>query len=86
MQLGWKILLPVALAYVMVVAFTILALDQLGVTYGMTFGLVMTVVSAICTGFFLWVLDRGRTLEGAAADARERFRSEAEAVSVTSGD
>jgi NADH-quinone oxidoreductase subunit H len=86
MQLGWKILLPVALAYVMVVAATILALDQLGITYGFNFGLVMTVVSAICTGFFLWVLDRGRTLSGAAADAHKRFRSEAEAVSVTSGD
>ena len=86
MQLGWKVMLPVALAYVMVVAATILALDTLEVAYGFTFGLVMTVVSAICTGLFLLVLDRGRTLGGAAAEAHKRFHSERKALSVTSGD
>jgi NADH-quinone oxidoreductase subunit H len=86
MQLGWKVMLPVALAYVMVVAATILALDQLQISYGFTFGVVMTVVSAICAGFFLWALDRGRTLTGAAAEAHERFVSEKKAVSAISGD
>jgi NADH-quinone oxidoreductase subunit H len=86
MQLGWKVMLPVALAYVMVVAATILALDTLEVGYGFTFGLVLTVVSAICTAAFLLVLDRGRTLSGAAYGAHERFRSEAKALRVPSGD
>ncbi len=86
MQLGWKVMLPVALAYVMVVAATILTLDQLGVPYGLGFGAVLTAVSAICTGFFLLVLDRGRTLFGAASGAHKRFRSETKAVSVTHGD
>jgi len=76
MQLGWKVMLPTALAYVMVVAATILTLDQLGVPYGFTFGLVLTLVSALCTGIFLLVLDRGRTLEGATAGARARFLEE----------
>ncbi len=74
MQLGWKVMLPTALAYVMVVAATILALDQMGVAYGFTFGLVLTVVSAICTGIFMLILDRGRILDGAAADARKRYQ------------
>lgn len=75
MQLGWKVMLPTALAYVMVVAATILTLDQLDVAYGFTFGLALTVVSAICTGIFLFVLDRGRILTGSSAEARERFRA-----------
>ena len=78
MQLGWKVMLPVALAYVMVVAATILTLDSLEVAYGFTFGLVLTVVSAICTGLFLFVLDRGRNLSGAAVGAGERIRALAE--------
>ncbi len=86
MQLGWKIMLPVALAYVMVVAGTILALDQLGVGYGFTFGLVLTVVSAICTGLFLLVLDRGRNLSGAHSKAQKRFASERKALTADSGD
>jgi NADH-quinone oxidoreductase subunit H len=86
MQLGWKVMLPVALTYVMVVAATILALDQLEVGYGFTFGLVLTVVSAICTGLFLLVLDRGRTLSGAAYDAHRRFVSERTALSAPQGD
>ena len=86
MQLGWKVMLPVALAYVMVVAATILALDQLDVAYGFTFGLVMTVVSALCTGLFLLVLDRGRMISGAASGAQHRFVSERKALGAASGD
>lgn len=87
MQLGWKILLPTALAYVMVVAATILVLDQLGVAYGFTFGLVLTVVSALCTGVFLFALDRGRTLSGAAYQSQARLRAQHRAtVTAPSGD
>ena len=91
MQLGWKVMLPTALAYLMVVAATILALDQLGVAYGFVFGLVLTVVSAVCTGIFLFVVDRGRILTGASYGARERFRAQArasgrEAVTAPTGD
>lgn len=80
MQLGWKVLLPSALAYVMVVGATILTLDQMGIPYGFRFGLVLTVVSAVCTGIFLFSLDRGRILTGASHDARERLRAQREAA------
>jgi NADH-quinone oxidoreductase subunit H len=80
MQLGWKVLLPSALAYVMVVGATILTLDQMGIPYGFVFGLVLTVVSALCTGIFLFSLDRGRILTGASHDARERLRAQREAA------
>ena len=66
MQLGWKIMLPTALAYLMVVSATILVLDQVGVS-GFSFGLTLTGVSAICTVVFVFFLDRGRIIGGAAA-------------------
>jgi NADH-quinone oxidoreductase subunit H len=80
MQLGWKIMLPSSLAYVMVVAATILVLNQVGITEGFLYGLVLTGVSGICTFLFLFSLDRGRTLTGASYDARERIRTQREAA------
>ena len=69
MQLGWKIMLPTALAYLMIVSATILVLDQVGVS-GFAYGLALTGVSAICTVVFVFFLDRGRIIEGAAAPKR----------------
>ena len=66
MSLGWKVMLPTALAYVMVVAGTILVLDHLGVAYGFTFGAVLTAISGLCTFGFLFVLDRDRVIAGAS--------------------
>ena len=71
MSLGWKVMLPTALAYVMVVAGTILVLDQIGVPYGFVFGLVLTAVSAICTLAFLMFLDRDRIIAGASVPHRQ---------------
>ena len=59
-------MLPTALAYIMVVATTILVLDELGVS-GLAHGLALTAVSAICTVAFVFFLDRGRIIKGAAA-------------------
>ena len=71
MQLGWKIMLPTALAYIMVVSATILVLDQIGVS-GFSHGMALTGVSAICTVAFVFFLDRGRIIVGAAAAAKHR--------------
>ena len=38
MHLGWKVLLPGALGYIMLVAGTMLVLDQLEVPFGMLYG------------------------------------------------
>ncbi len=66
MQLGWKVLLPTALAYVMLIAATMLILDQVGVAYGFTYGLALTAVSTVCTVAFVFHLDRGRIIQGAS--------------------
>ncbi len=71
MALGWKVMLPVALAYVMVVAATVLVLDTLGVQYGFGFGVALTAVSAVCTLAFLFFLDNDRIIAGAAVPTRQ---------------
>ncbi len=63
MHLGWKVMLPVGLAYIMVLAATILVLDQLAVE-GFLFGAVLTAVSALATGIFVFVVDRDRLISG----------------------
>jgi NADH-quinone oxidoreductase subunit H len=64
MHLGWKVMLPTALGYVVIVAVTILSLDSFGVESKLVFGLVLTLVSLICTGLFMFVLDRDRIITG----------------------
>ena len=70
MHLGWKVMLPTALAYVMLVGATILVLDQLGVSGGPGFALTLTGVSLVATGMFALYLDRGRIITGAAPAGR----------------
>ncbi|HKJ03037.1 MAG TPA: NADH-quinone oxidoreductase subunit NuoH, partial [Longimicrobiales bacterium] len=67
MALGWKVMLPTALAYTMLMAGSILVLDTLGVRWGFLYGLALTAVSAVATGGFLYFIDRGHTISGAAA-------------------
>ncbi len=71
MQLGWKVMLPLALVYIMLMAVTILTLDQLGVE-GFLFGAVLTVVSGISTLAFVYLVDRDRVIMGAAAGTSVR--------------
>lgn len=67
MQLGWKVMLPTALAYIMVMAASMLTLDQVGVAYGFTYGLALTGVSLVCTVLFIFYLDNDRIIRGAGA-------------------
>ena len=76
MELGWKVILPMALGYAMVVAATMLALYEAGVEYGFTFGLVLTVVSGLCTLGFVFLLDKGGTIGGAASGKKVIFEQE----------
>jgi len=63
MHLGWKVMLPIALAYVMIIAATILVLDQVGIE-GFLFGAILTLVSLLCTGIFVFAVDRDRIIAG----------------------
>jgi NADH-quinone oxidoreductase subunit H len=72
MALGWKVMLPTSLAYVMLMGGTILTLDTLGVAYGFGYGLALTGVSGVATIGFVFSLDRGKTITGAAAHRSQR--------------
>ena len=65
MHLGWKVLLPAALGYIVLIAGTMLVLDQLGVPFGLFYGLALTAVSGLTTVVFLFFVDRDRVIGGA---------------------
>jgi NADH-quinone oxidoreductase subunit H len=65
MHLGWKVMIPTALAFILLVGVEILVLDSLGIEYGMLYGLIMTAVNLLALFVFLWVVDRDRVMSGA---------------------
>jgi NADH-quinone oxidoreductase subunit H len=70
MHLGWKVLLPSALAYVTLMAAAILVLDSLGIPYGFLYGLILTGVNLVATVLFLALVDNDRVIAGTAPAAR----------------
>ena len=77
MHLGWKVLLPAALAFIGLTGATILVVESLGIPYGPVYGLIMTAVNVVACVLFFWILDRDRVIAGAATyerrpDARGR--------------
>jgi NADH-quinone oxidoreductase subunit H len=86
MSLGWKLMLPAALSYIVIVATAILALDGAGVVRGTNFALAMGGINVLLVGVLLWIADRGRLISPAYSrldrDAMGRLRRRA--VSRTS--
>jgi NADH-quinone oxidoreductase subunit H len=78
MSLGWKVLLPLAIAYIIIVASLILALDMAGMPRGFTYGLILFAVNAVLLFILFFVLDRGRIVSpayrGASAVELARLR------------
>ncbi|HEX6037065.1 complex I subunit 1 family protein, partial [Longimicrobium sp.] len=84
MDLGWKIMLPVALVVVIVTAVTVLALDSAGAPFvevlpngGRGYftvwgGLVLTVVNGVMLFAVLWLMDKGHTLQGTGSLEEKR--------------
>jgi NADH-quinone oxidoreductase subunit H len=77
MDLGWKLMLPTVLAVVTLTAGTILVLDQMGVEYGLVYGLVLTVVNGIILALFLLAVDKGRILAGGYTAEEKRAHARA---------
>ena len=65
MSLGWKVLLPLVLVYIVLVASLMLALDAAGVQRGFVYGLILFAVNLVCMGLLFLVLDRGRIVSPA---------------------
>ncbi|HMG19607.1 MAG TPA: NADH-quinone oxidoreductase subunit NuoH [Gemmatimonadales bacterium] len=69
MALGWKVLLPLSLGYLAVIATAIWYLHaQLGWTYGTPFALALGAVNLVLVVAVVWWLDRGRILSGSTAE------------------
>jgi len=68
MALGWKVLLPLSLGYVAVIATAIWYLhEQLGWSYGTPFALALGGVNLVLVILVVWWLDRGRIVSGSMA-------------------
>ncbi len=67
MSLGWKILLPISLIYVVVIATAVLGLDMAGVTRGPMFGAVLFMINIVLMGALLFIVDRGRLISPASS-------------------
>lgn len=67
MSLGWKVLLPVALAYVCIIPAAMLTLDRLGVPRGPRYGLALFGLNLVLVVILFFILDRGRLVSPAAS-------------------
>jgi len=69
MALGWKVLLPLSLGYLAVIATVMWYLHaQLGWTYGTPFAFALGAVNLVLVVLVVWWLDRGRILSGSTAE------------------
>jgi NADH-quinone oxidoreductase subunit H len=79
MSLGWKVLLPTTLAYILVVAGAVLGLDAARVPRDWHFALSMLALNVVIMVLVFWVLDRGRIVSPAssriAAPELDRLRT-----------
>ena len=71
MALGWKVMLPLALGYISVVASAIWLLhDRLGWSYDARFSLALFGLNVLLAVPLFFVLDRGRIVAGSVAEER----------------
>jgi NADH-quinone oxidoreductase subunit H len=71
MALGWKVMLPLALSYVSIIATAVWFLhDRLGWAYDTRFALVLFGVNLLLAVPLLFVLDRGRIVSGSVTEER----------------
>ena len=83
MSLGWKILLPMSLIYVVVIATTVVLLDKAGVVRGPMFGAVLFGINVVLMGGIVFVLDRGRLVSPAYSRLDKKNVDKLRAVSRT---
>jgi NADH-quinone oxidoreductase subunit H len=65
MSLGWKVMLPLALAYITIIATVVLVLDRAGVARGPAYGAILFGMNVVLAVLLFVVLDRGRIVSPA---------------------
>ena len=82
MSLGWKILLPVALTYIVIMASVLLVLDRAGIPRtGWVFPLVLFALNLVLVVLLFFILDRGRIISPASRRMRESELARLQAMS-----
>jgi NADH-quinone oxidoreductase subunit H len=74
MHLGWKVMLPTALAYIALMGASILVLDTIGIEFGFVYGLILTAINLVATLLFFFVIDRDHVMRGATPTGAEAAR------------
>ncbi len=75
MDLGWKVMLPLALVYVMVIAVVVAVLESLHVApSAWPYWTALFAVNVVLTGLVLFVLDRRRLIAGPGRRGRPTWR------------
>jgi NADH-quinone oxidoreductase subunit H len=82
MSLGWKVMLPLALTYIMLIAGTILGLSAAGITRGAVFSLTLIAVNVVAVFALFWIFDRGRIVSPAYGRMSERQIAELRKLSA----
>lgn len=67
MSLGWSVMLPIALGYIVVIAAATLGLDMLGVARGPQFSLALLALNAVIVAALLAWLDKGKLISPSSA-------------------
>jgi NADH-quinone oxidoreductase subunit H len=65
MSLGWKLMLPLALAYITIIATVVLVLDRAGVARGPAYGAILFGMNVVLAVLLFVFLDRGRIVSPA---------------------
>ncbi|HKK08934.1 MAG TPA: complex I subunit 1 family protein [Gemmatimonadota bacterium] len=73
MELGWKVIIVAATAYVFIVAGAVLVLDRMGIPFGLEYAGILTALNVVLVGILLFGVDRGRLARGAAYDVVRRL-------------
>ncbi|HEX3157095.1 MAG TPA: complex I subunit 1 family protein [Gemmatimonadaceae bacterium] len=71
MALGWKFMIPLALAYIVVIATSLLVLDAVGVPRGNWQSFALFALNLVLCAMVFWALDRGRLVSPASRPARD---------------
>ena len=64
MALGWKVLLPIALGYLMLLATAIWVLEYFSIEQNIVYGLILFAVNLPVIYVLFWILDSGRLVFG----------------------
>ena len=65
MSVGWKVLLPTALAYIVIIASAILVLESAGIRRGAMYASILGAINMALVVILFAILDRGRVVSPA---------------------